>query len=76
MVADASAAQLVERRNSKALSGFAGSGFVSDFTGSILALSTGGVSARAEISTEPVRSGARSERGCTTARASNICAAP
>ena len=55
--------QSVERRNSRVLSGFAGSGFASDFTGSILALSTGGVSTRADTSTEPVRSGASSERG-------------
>jgi hypothetical protein len=50
--------QSVERRSSMAASG----GFVSDLTGSILPLSTGGVT-RAVTSTEPVCSGARSERG-------------
>jgi hypothetical protein len=74
-VADACADQSVERRRFRAPSGLAGSGFVSDLTGSILALSTGGVSTRALTSTEPVCSGARSERGRATARAINICAA-
>jgi len=55
--------QSVELRSSEAPSDFAGSGLVSDLTGSILLLSTCGVSTRAETSTEPVRSGARSERG-------------
>ena len=71
----------VERRNSGALSDFADSDladsdFVSDLTGSILALSTRGVSTRADASTDPVRSGGASERGWTTARAISICAAP
>ena len=71
----------VERRNSGAPSDFAdsdfnGSAFVSDLTGSIFALSTRGVSTRADTSTDPVRSGGASERGCTTARAISICAAP
>ena len=52
------------------------SDFASDLTGSILALSTCGVSTRADTSTEPVRSGGCSERGRATARAISICAAP
>jgi hypothetical protein len=64
--------QSVERRNSGALCGFAGS----DLTGSILVLSTRGVSTRADTSTEPVRSGGCSERGRAAARAIIICAAP
>ena len=47
--------QSVERRNSGVLSDFADSDFVSDLTGSILALSTRGVSTRADASTDPVR---------------------
>ena len=66
----------VERRNSGALSDFAGSDFVSDLTGSILAFSTWGVSTRADTSTDPVRSGGASERGWITARAISICTAP
>ena len=68
--------QSVERRNSRGLSGLAGAGLAPDLTGSILALSTAGVSTRADTSTEPVRSGGCSARGWATARASNICAAP
>ena len=64
--------QSVERRSSIGASG----GFVSDLTGSILALSAGGVSTRAVTSTGPARSGARSDRGRATALASNICDAP
>jgi len=41
--------QSVERRSSGALSAFAGSALVSDLTGSSLALSTAGVSTRADI---------------------------
>lgn len=70
--------QSVERRNSGALSEFAGS----DLTGSIPALSTCGVSTRADTpardaSAERVCSrGGCSERGRATARAISICAAP
>jgi hypothetical protein len=64
--------QSVERRNSEVFSDFAGSGL----TGSILALSTGGVSTRADTSAERVCSRGLSERGRATARAINICAAP
>src|SRR5204862_4259714 len=74
--ANAGADQSVERRSSGALSDFEGSDLTSDLTGSILGLSSCGVSTRADTSTEPVRTGGRSERGRATARASSICAAP
>src|SRR5262249_10358286 len=70
----------VEWRSSGALSGFAGSAFVSDATGSILLLSTRGVSTRAATSAlgesiEPVSTRC-SERGRATARAISICVPP
>jgi hypothetical protein len=72
----AASTQSVERHSSGALSDLAGSDLVSDLTGSIRALSTRGVSAREDTSTEPVRSGGCSERGRATARAISIWAAP
>src|ERR1700761_2725300 len=69
--------QSVERRSSGAPSDFAGSDLASDFTeprvltGSILALSTCGVSTRVATSAcdaSAERSGARSERGRATER--------
>ena len=62
--------------------GAAGSAFTSDLIGSSLALSTAGVSTRADISAredasaERVAPGACSERGRATARAISICWAP
>src|SRR5260370_33858513 len=53
--------QSVERRSSGALSDFAGSDLVSDLTGSILVLSTWGVSTRADTSVRE----ASAERGCS-----------
>src|ERR1700730_10677802 len=69
--------QSVERRSSGALSDFAGSDLVSDLSGSILALSTRGVSTRADTSAcdasaERVCSGGCRERGRATARAISI----
>src|SRR5260370_36782722 len=72
----AGADQSVERRSSGALSGLESSDLVSDLTGSILGLSSCGASARADTSTEPVRSAGRSESGRETARASSIRSAP
>lgn len=66
--------QSVERRSSGALSDLESSDLVSDLTGSTLGLSSCGASTRADISTEPVRTGGRSERG--RARANSIWAAP
>lgn len=68
--------QSVEWRSSAALSDFEGSDLISDLTGSILGLSSCGVSTRADTSTELVRAGGCSERGRATARANSICAAP
>ena len=65
----------VERRNSGALSAFVGSGFASDLTGSIRALSTRGVSTRAETSVRWASAGGSircSERGRAIARAISI----
>src|ERR1700730_3694114 len=69
--------QSVERRSSGALSDFAGSDLVSDLSRSILALSTRGVSTRADTpacdaSAERVCSGGCRERGRATARAISI----
>ena len=64
----------MDRRSSGAPSDLENSDVAWDLTGSILGLSSCGVSTRADTSTEPVRTGGRSERG-RPARANNICAA-
>ena len=73
--------QSVERRSSGAPSALAGSAFASDFTGSSLALSTGGVWTRDEPSARAsayrvASSRRRNDRGRATERAISICDAP